>query len=286
MNLGAMPSKAVVHFQPCLEVSESPNWFSFRSNDPAVQLEDAVAAQRAITSHYAAALVLSRIMDQVINRRYWGRCPATFILVFHEVDMTWFRGDQYFEERHRHPEFMPFWDSQGMQLILKEWRWIFRRPGKDSPRRIQVILPNIAWATTSSTFSEQEAGNMCVHDVNQAWVPADDPADGTDQPSNRFENGILIRIPGFPRPVSFPGNSLYARWLGMSATDTSKIFCFTVRGLAVGTENPGGIAVLERVYQPALDSIEYSDDPGIHTTNAERARRHHAVSLRKSVRNF
>ncbi|OQV08002.1 hypothetical protein CLAIMM_12342 isoform 2 [Cladophialophora immunda] len=142
---GHISLRTTVHFLPCLDTSDSVNWF--RDNSLAEELNDELAPQRAITGHYAAALVLSRILQEVIDRQYGKDGKKSLFLVFHEIDMTYFRGDQYFQERHCHPEFMPFWDSKGMQLILREWGWIFQPPCKKNYHHIQIILPNVAWAT-------------------------------------------------------------------------------------------------------------------------------------------
>ncbi|KAH0845545.1 hypothetical protein FOPE_11838 [Fonsecaea pedrosoi] len=280
-NAGVIPLVAVVHFHPCLDVNDSVNWF--RDSDLLLQFKDALAAQEAITAHIIAALVLSRIMQEVFRSRFRGHRYPTLGLVFHEVDGSWFRGNHYFEERHRQPDFLPFWDSKGMQLILREWQWIFRRPNKSRARRIQVILPNVAWATDSDLESEREAANICVAELYQAWAAENDVADMQVQLPNPLESQAIRRnivyLPGFPGPIRLPRDSLYARWLGMTTEDALEIFAFTIRGLVVGVERDGALAILKQANRPRFESIESAKQSHTQTADLEEMRQHQAVPL-------
>ncbi|KIW28257.1 uncharacterized protein PV07_07936 [Cladophialophora immunda] len=283
---GHISLRTTVHFLPCLDTSDSVNWF--RDNSLAEELNDELAPQRAITGHYAAALVLSRILQEVIDRQYGKDGKKSLFLVFHEIDMTYFRGDQYFQERHCHPEFMPFWDSKGMQLILREWGWIFQPPCKKNYHHIQIILPNVAWATSANPRNELEAGNLCVADLRRAFEQENDSIWGEMglllPPENQFQRENMIWLPGFSFPVVIPKDSLYAKWLGPLAQEAAEIFCFTVRGLTVGVDIDGEISVLKRTWQPPSEPVESSSDPDTDVANTEKARQHQAVSLKRSER--
>ncbi|OAL35760.1 hypothetical protein AYO20_04910 [Fonsecaea nubica] len=280
-NAGVIPLGAVVHFYPCLDVNDSVNWF--RDNNLLLELKDILAVQEAITAHHIAALILSRIMQEVIRRQFRGHRYPTLGLVFHEVDGSWFRGNHYFEERHRQPDFLPFWDSKGMQLILREWRWIFRRPNKSRARRIQVILPNVAWATNSAVENEAEAANICVAELYQAWAAENDVADMQVQLPNPLESQAIRRnivyLPGFPGPIRFPTDSLYARWLGTTTEDALEIFAFTIRALVVGVERDGALAIIKQSYRPLFESIESAGQSHTQTADLEKMRQHQAVRL-------
>ncbi|KIY02857.1 uncharacterized protein Z520_01322 [Fonsecaea multimorphosa CBS 102226] len=285
VSVGEIPFTAVVHFRPCLTMIDSVHWF--RNNSMAALSWDDLAPQRAITAHVKVALILSRVIREIINRRNLGDHEVTLALIFHEIDGTWFQGQQYVEERHRHPAFMPFWGSKAMQSILREWRWIFRRPPKNYARNVQVVLPNVAWASNSNSLSEQEAANMCVRDLCQAWSPENDPADVGGQPVNSLgsqtQDRNMICLPGFSSPVDFPEDPLYTKWLGMlpETAEAAEIFCFTIRGLVIGTERDGRTSVLKRT--PPLKPIESSQDPVAQAEEIEKARQHLAVRLSRKV---
>ncbi|EXJ73339.1 uncharacterized protein A1O5_03099 [Cladophialophora psammophila CBS 110553] len=265
-------------------MTAAANWFC--GDNLAIQLKDAYVAEKAITAHRVAALILSRILRQIIHRRFQGNLEVALHLVFHEVDGTFFRGDEYFEKRHCHPEFMPFWETDAVQIILKEWQWIFRLPCENHGYLVLVALPNIVRATlTEVPEDEQEAANQCVAELSEAFTPENDPPNEETHLFSPDEDEILaadqIWLPGFPRPVTAVMESLFARWLGMWTVTSGRYFCFAIRGLLVGVDPDGRIAVLKRTYRLPLQSTESSNDPASQAVDGEKMRPHRAVLLRR-----
>ncbi|KIW87303.1 uncharacterized protein Z519_11939 [Cladophialophora bantiana CBS 173.52] len=265
-------------------MTAAANWFC--DDNLAIQLKDAYVAEKAITAHQVAALVLSRILRQIIHRRFQGNREVALHLAFHEVDGTFFRGDQYFEKRHCHPDFMPFWEIDAVQIILKEWRWIFRLPCENHGYRVLVALPNIARATlTNAPETEQEAANQCVAALSEAFTPENDPPNEETHLFSPDGDEILpvdqIWLPGFPRPVTIVIESLFAKWLGMWTATNGRYLCFAIRGLLVGVDPNGTIAVLMRTYRLQLQPTESSNDPASQAVDEEKMRPHRAVLLRR-----
>jgi len=231
-----LQSEIVIHLQPDLKAMNAEgNWQQASHGTPeSLQMKDDHTAQQTMTAHHTAALMLSRMMQTIMQWKP-DTVPAFKIrLVFYEVDGTCSNQKLSLEDASRQqqqpPTVLPFWDLQAICYILKHWNWISQDTNTPSQSLGSYLtLPTIAWASKFAV-DERWVLDRCTRALNEAWrTKLCESSEAQMMTTDFFTDSV--NIPGFSRDVKFPKSRYFTQWLTTIDPSVVGISCTAVRGI-------------------------------------------------------
>ncbi|EXJ89866.1 hypothetical protein A1O3_02933 [Capronia epimyces CBS 606.96] len=218
-----------VHLLPeLISMRAEVNWDMDPSASDSTRMKDDCTAGKAMTAHYATAVVLSEMLRKIFQDSNDAVKRGRTHVIFYEVDGSSEDAPRLVAEIfQQQPTVLPFWDFNTVCGLVSCWQWIHKAdpdPGSDLSHFI--TLPVVAMTTESSRPAEW-VFDHCSRRLMSAWQIG---RPWTIMPSH---STTRIKLFGVHWKVYRPRNEMFSLWLTTLSPGRMAIQCFAIRGAGV-----------------------------------------------------